>query len=566
VRRRSPVPSLVCSAVAVVLLWPTPALADSIARAPSRPVEPGRAVVSPPVEADALSLALDSGAIDRATYALARARSLFHLADVRARYGAVHRPGPHDATLVLRDLVAEYGRLSPSQRSEADRILARPTDGASDPQGDGYTVPEATPYCSTNVCYHWVASTADAPDLTDANANSIPDYVETVATTLENVWTTEITTFGFRAPKSDLTSTNYGPDGRLDVYLAEIGDASLYGYCATDDPNAFDPNYAYYDASAYCVLDNDYSALEFTGPTTGVAALQVTAAHEFFHASQFAYDFFEDRWFMEATATWMEDEVYDDVNDNVQYLNASPLTKPGASMDSNNAAFLVYGDWIFFRFISEAFGSAGAHDVSVIRRAWKLADGSATGRDLYSLKAVAQASKAAGVPFATLFGDFAMVNDVAAAWYEEGADQSYPQPPLADRTRITKRNYVDAGSRRLRHLSSSYLEFVPGRGVASTAKLLLAVDLPPAGTGPAASAVVVSTTGAVRFFALALDRFGDGRIKVPFGRGAVAGVDLVLTNASTRTTCWVDSNATYSCWGDPADDGLQYRYGALLRQ
>ena len=43
---------------------------------------------------------------------------------------------------------------------------------------------------------------------------------------------------------------------------------------------------------------------------TPLENLEVTAAHELFHAVQFAYDYDEDAWFMEATATWAEDEVY----------------------------------------------------------------------------------------------------------------------------------------------------------------------------------------------------------------------------------------------------------------
>jgi hypothetical protein len=40
-----------------------------------------------------------------------------------------------------------------------------------------------------------------------------------------------------------------------------------------------------------------------------VRPLKVTAAHEFFHAVQFAYDIGEDGWLMESTATWMEEHV-----------------------------------------------------------------------------------------------------------------------------------------------------------------------------------------------------------------------------------------------------------------
>ena len=51
--------------------------------------------------------------------------------------------------------------------------------------------------------------------------------------------------------------------------------------------------YRYFDFSAYCVLDNDFSAAEFGYPDPTLP-LRVTAAHEFFHAIQFAYDLYED--------------------------------------------------------------------------------------------------------------------------------------------------------------------------------------------------------------------------------------------------------------------------------
>ena len=58
---------------------------------------------------------------------------------------------------------------------------------------------------------------------------------------------------------------------------------------------------------------------------------QVTAAHEFFHAIQFAYDYGEDAWMLEATATWMEERVFDKVNDNRQYLPAGQVADPMTS-------------------------------------------------------------------------------------------------------------------------------------------------------------------------------------------------------------------------------------------
>jgi hypothetical protein len=163
-----------------------------------------------PLEEDGLTRALAKGVISEATYALQRARSLFHLDLVRERFGQVARPGPRDATLVIRDLVLRYPELSPAEMSVADSILARPTDGASDPEGHGYTVPEAPPVCSTHACFHYVTSTNDAPPLDDTDANGVPDWVDATSATLETVWAKEVTQYGYRPPKSDLTSTNHG--------------------------------------------------------------------------------------------------------------------------------------------------------------------------------------------------------------------------------------------------------------------------------------------------------------------------------------------------------------------
>jgi hypothetical protein len=565
VRRRFVV--VACSLLVALTAQPA-AAAGGPTRSPlrpgSRPV--ARGTIRPVY--DALFRAVASGRIDQATYVLERARSLFDVAGVRRRYGDVVAPPPQDATLDLRDLTAVYDRLTPAQRRIADGLLARPTEGANDSFGNGYTVAEATPVCGTNACFHWVTSTLDAPELTDADANNgVPDWVETVESTFDTVWSAEIATDGFRAPKSDLTSTSHGPDGRLDVYLADIGDQGYYGYCASDDPADVGGTYTYFDASAFCVIDNDFSAAQFPPPgASGVEALQVTLAHEFFHAVQFAYDLFEDRWWMEATATWIEDAVFPEVDDNLQYLPASPMARPNVPLDANNTSYGVYGDWIFFRFISELFASNGVQDVAVIRHAWELADGAPGGSDDYSIKAVSVATKAAGVPFREVFARFGMDDDVARSWYREGLTNEYPLPPLADKVALSKRHDAFADAYRMKHLTNAYVEFLPRRGVTSTSKLVLAVDLPPYRTGSEASAVSISTTGAIRFRRFRLDTDGDGRVRLRFGRGSIAAVDLVLTNASVRTRCGVDPNDAYSCFGDPTDDRLAYAFAASLRQ
>jgi len=514
---------------------------------------------------DALTGALERGSLDEATYALERARTLFNLAAVRDRYGAVTRVDPRGATMVLRDLVLRLDELEPAQLRQARAILSRPTDGVADPFEDGYTVAEEPPVCSTNGCIHYVASTDDAPSLTDTDGDTVPDYVESARDTFEEVWAAEVTTYGYRAPKSDLTSPNNGGNGLVDVYITQLGDQGLYGYCTTDDPNA-EPNsgYQFFDFSAYCVVDDDYA--EFPPSSQGLSGLQVTLAHEFFHAIQFAYDAAEDLWFMESTATWMEDEVYDDIDDNHQYFPRSPLGMPEIPLDYNDG-LNVYGAWLFPRFITETSPTDPGH--VLIRRVWELADASAGGRDLYGIKAYAVAIKdeLPGVKFRWVFADFGMRNDAPEALYEEGAD--YPPPPPDAVVKVTRHNAGGHGVERLNHLSNAYVWFRPGRGVGTDAKLLVRMDGPAYRAGPEASVVVFFESGKVKSIPLPLTKQGIAETTVPFGRGKVAQVDLVMTNASTRIEggdCWVDPDWDYSCAGFPADDRMRYTYFGVLLQ
>ncbi|HWO70718.1 MAG TPA: MXAN_6640 family putative metalloprotease, partial [Actinomycetota bacterium] len=412
--------------------------------------------------------------------------------------------------------------------------------------------------CATNVCVHWVTSTEDAPDLTDADADGTADWVETTAAVLEEVWTAEVTTLGYRPPKSDLTSPNHGPDGRLDVYLADIAPDGLYGYCTTDDPNAFDEGYPYWDVSAYCVLDDDYASDQFPS-TSGLEALQVTAAHEFFHAVQGAYDWFEDPWFFEGTAAWMEDEVYDEVDDNLQYLPDSPLRHREIPLDLGRR--YRYGAWIFWRFLSEYFGSDGVPDPTIVRRAWEFADGSAGGPDLFSARAAAAAVAEREWQLRWAFADFGVWNVAPDAFYEEGP--SYPAAPL-DATHVVSgsRPSTGIGSLVLDHLTNRAVGIRRGSGVPRSAQLLVVVDMAPYRRGSEASVIVSYRSGALEWFPIRLDREGDGRRRVDFGR-PVREVILVLTNASIRYRCWMGT--TLSCRGQPRDDDLRAWYAAALR-
>jgi hypothetical protein len=322
-----------------------------------------------------------------AQLALQRALAVLAPDRVDARYrAAVANVDPRETTLVLRDLVAAKSRLSAADRRLANALLARPTDGpgVEGPAGwNGTARASKKRYCNTRFCIHWVRKTNERPSLADSSPNNNrPDYVDKTIANMNDVWSTEINQYDYKKPLKDGRSGGHhggNPNTKVDIFISNIGDQGIYGYCTTDDPRVNSNNHR--QNSAYCVIDDDFSPAEFTSGATRNKANQVTLAHEFFHAVQFAYDTFDNRAMMEGTATWMEDEVFNSVNDNRQYFNRSPIgPTPWAPLDlfASSGAFAnwQYGTWIFYRFLSENAGPGVNDDVPlVIRRIWQQAVG-----------------------------------------------------------------------------------------------------------------------------------------------------------------------------------------------
>jgi hypothetical protein len=515
-----------------------------------------------PAIPDALSRALARGQISEGRYVLERAVSLFDAAEVRSRFGNVSRPDPRSATLVLRDLALRLDQLSAEELEDARRILARPTDGDV-PLGHAYTVGEETPFCAAHTCVHYVGSTDDAPPPDDVTGGPEPDYVEVVSAVVEEVWTAEVGTLGYRAPKSDATSNEDGGSGLLDVYLVDVGADGLFGYCASDDPN-LDPSYPYWDMSAYCVLDNNYDISQFSYPDPTLP-LKVTAAHELFHAVQFAYDFGEDGWLMEGTATWMEERVYDAIDDNRRYLISSPLTHPLVPLDQSTG-FRVYGTWIFWQFLTEYLGGA-VPDATIVRAVWKRADGSPVGQDMFSTQALASAVGARTVGgtrwrFRWAFADFAVWNARPGKYYDEGG--AYPTAAVARTTTLTRAAPVRTLTAKLDHLTNRFVVVRRGSGLKRTARLRIAVDGPSYGTGPEASVVVIRKSGVSTYKVVNLSSVGNGKVTVVFGT-TVARVVVIMTNASTRYRNCYAAITPFACFGGvPVDQNRRYTFRAAV--
>jgi hypothetical protein len=479
--------------------------------------------------------------------ALVRAEAVFHGSPFSA---------PVDATVALRDLVLVRDRLSGAARLRADALLDRPDDPEGDRNGIHYNVPSTT-FCTAHFCVHYVRTTNDAPPPRDANANGTPDWVETNASVLESLWQKEVVEYGFNPPKSDIDLASHGPDGRFDVYLADIVDQGILGYCAAEPP----PNYQFWDVPGYCVLDNDYSPVQIGAPgLAGLLELELTAVHEFFHAIQFGYDYGDDTWLLEGTATWIEDEVYGPVHEPYARFPYSPLRQPQVPIDLYSPTTpYQYGSWVFWRFLEEYLSGNASHvNPGVIRRVWELASGAPGARDDYSIEAVDALLAEHGLAFPAFFRDFAVRNFIPTTFYREG--KTWPGAPLA-RSTVLDRARKAHGAFALDHLASRYVGFSPGTGLGAGARLSIRLDLPPSATSPAAAAIVFRRGHPPAVRDVSLSASGDGSVTLPFGRGSVKRVVLVLVNASKRYTC--GRSAPFSCRGAPRDDGRAYRYTAV---
>ncbi|TYQ16222.1 UNVERIFIED_CONTAM: hypothetical protein Cloal_2744 [Acetivibrio alkalicellulosi] len=216
-----------------------------------------------------------------------------------------------------------------------------------------HTVPELDKvYLSPSGYFkiHYTTSGPNGISHKTTNFIRVPDYIKHISDAFENVKNITCIKRNFRIPIID-----EGKDS-MDIYVYDLN--GVYGYASSIKIYNSLPNGAR-TASCYIAVDNNYS------PSKGFKkspedCLNVTAAHEFFHAVQFAYNLDADFWWMEASATWNEDEIYDEVNDYLGYLKTFFLN-PHRSLDKTS-----YDGVIFAKFLSEHFGG-----YEIIRSIWE---------------------------------------------------------------------------------------------------------------------------------------------------------------------------------------------------
>jgi hypothetical protein len=282
----------------------------------------------------------------------------------------------------------------------------------------------------------------------------------------------------------------------------------------------------------------------------------VTAAHEFFHAIQFGYDFREDPWLLESTATWMEERVADGADDNRRYLPYGQLVRPGTSLDLFDAGgYHQYGNWVFWEYLGERFGP------DVVREVWRQAGAYDGAPDRFSVAALRRVlARHGGLP--ATFAAYASATTDPARAYDEGDAW-----PAAKRPKAGSLGQADRRARtsvRLNHLASRTVAVRPTRGLRGRRwRLEITVNAPPRSTGPAAYVQVLRRDGSVRRRPMTLNPDGFGRERVRFDARRVRRVSITLANGSTRYRCG-QSDQTFACAGRPLDQRLRFEVGARV--
>lgn len=257
------------------------------------------------------------------------------------------------ATPTGDDFVVLYG--VDASGAEALAELTTPTDCstlAERPTLSGDVQTRET----ANFIIHYTSQGADG---------ATENFVDEVEQIVEEALDIQVNQLGWPLPPSDCGE---GGDARFDIYLMEtLGDSGTLGYATpegtiVDNPNSdIEELYAVY---SYLVIDNNFAGLPMPRPM-----MRATVAHEFNHNIQFGYDFGDaSGWYYEATAVWMETQVFPDSQDATPYnyaLFQSADMCVGSTPEDEALGLRIYAEWLLIDSIAQD------HGADSIKRLWE---------------------------------------------------------------------------------------------------------------------------------------------------------------------------------------------------
>lgn len=296
---------------------------------------------------------------------------------------------------------------------------------------------------------HYTMTGINAVSPIDLNRNGIPDYIEEIGDAFD--YSRKITCFerGFRQPLSG------NDDKYYDVYVYNL--KGIYGitFAKSIKKDAKTGNRI---ASSYICIDNNYSK-DKGFKKSKLDCMKVTAAHEFFHAVQNAYNLDADSWWKEASATWNEDEVYHGINDYIQYVG-KVFSAPGKPLEKNS-----YSGVVFAKYLSE---NHGGYDI--IKKIWEV-HGKGINNSLNAIdRALSENSK--GFNIGRAFNQYTAYNYNPSQYYKEGKlwevnlyiKSAYSSYPVAE-----QKTYLD-------HMAADYILFKSEENKSGTLKITIRTE------------------------------------------------------------------------------------------
>ena len=254
---------------------------------------------------------------------------------VKDSYDALfHSIGPVHATLHINNLIRQgaIGLTDPEK--------ARLTEIGLSVHGSEITVLKSTDLDQTLDTDHFrFYYTLDG---SSNHAVENEDYVTNMGAVFEEVWSFHIDSMGFDKPPM-------GPDDLYEVNIENLP-SNYFGYAVAQGSGS--------SCNGYISMRNSYTSNPFKA-LSETDNIKVTAVHEFFHAIQFGYNCYSirnlsgDLWFMEATAVWSEDELYNGINDLYRYM---PTWFSNPDQSINDQSTHMYGTFILFQYIDEHLG------------------------------------------------------------------------------------------------------------------------------------------------------------------------------------------------------------------
>ncbi len=235
-----------------------------------------------------------------------------------------------EVSLALDAARSEEGHgWSASLSRDIDRFLSRPSGLAAH-------------YDTEHFRIHYATSGGRAPAGWPNES-----YVQAVGEACEASWRAYHETQDWRVPPAD----GVGGDDRIDCYIDNL--SGVYGYA---QPEAYPADDFGSNRTAFFVIDNDYEGFG----RDPLDLMRVTVAHEYHHVVQMGYTT-ANGWWMEQLSTSMEDQVFDHVDDNHQYLSAF-TSAPYRRLHYMNGGH-EYGGFLWPTWMTENFGSDLAREV-----------------------------------------------------------------------------------------------------------------------------------------------------------------------------------------------------------